>query len=250
MLTECYSIRMRAAEKSAHELGGKHISGGERLGDKSQLEAIAIELLEKACNHSRGSADFIQIIVEKIPSEQLHTIPPLQISTNHSSTVQEGHRKAKELLAAEGVSERAIDAAFVLLSNERNLRGAAIMNAQTGERLDQRGLKGVRVSRVDWADSEQEVSSTRVREALAIATKVAHSPFSVAELCWSDDPDYITGYVSSKKLGYVRISPLKELESESGGRVFFVTNDVDLEAYLAYLERKPVFIQKGSGLDE
>ena len=245
VLTGCYSIRMRAAEGGAHELGGKHISGGERLGNKSQLEAIAAELLEKACNHSRGSADFIQIIVEKIPSEQLQYIPPLEISTNQLPTVQEGYRKAKKLLAAEGVSKRAIDYAFVLLSNERNLRGAAIINGETGVRLDNRGLKGVRVSRMDWVDCGQVVSSNRVREALALATKVAHSPFTVAELCWSDDPDYITGYVSSKKSGYVRISPLKDGGCESGGRVFFVTNDVDLNSYIDYLERKPVFIQKG-----
>lgn len=249
MSTEWYSIRMRAAEGSAHELGGKHISGGERLGNKSQLEAIAAELLEKASNHSRGSADFIQITVEKVPSEQLQYIPPLETSTNQLQSVQEAHRKAKELLAAEGISKRAIDYAFALLSKERNLRGAAILNCETGERLDHRGLKGVRVSRMDWVDLGQGISSDRVREALAIATKVAHSPFTVAELCWSDDPDYITGYVSSKKQGYVRISPLKNSGCESGGRVFFVTQDVDLDSYMDYLERKPVFIQEG-GLNE
>ena len=65
-LPECYSIRMRAAEGGAHELGGKHISGGERLGNKSQLEKITAELLAKACNHSRGNADFIQLIIEQV----------------------------------------------------------------------------------------------------------------------------------------------------------------------------------------
>ena len=30
----------------------------------------------------------------------------------------------------------------------------------------------------------------------------------VAELCWSDDPDYTTGYVAGKNIGYVRIKPI------------------------------------------
>ena len=247
VLPECYSIRMRAAEGGAHELGGKHISGGERLGNKSQLETITAELLAKAFNHSRGSADFTQLIVEKVPSEQLQLIPPLEVSTAQlaTATVQEGYRKAKEILATAGVAKRAVDYAFHLLSNEQNLRGAAIVNGKTGKRLDNRGRKGVRVSRMDWNDCGQVVSSTRVREALALATKVAYSTFTVAELCWSDDPDYVTGYVSSQELGYVRISPLKNMGCESGGRVFFVTNEVDLESYIEYLERKPVLIQEG-----
>ena len=247
VLPECYSIRMRAAEGGAHELGGKHISGGERLGNKSQLETITAELLAKACNHSRGNADFIQLIIEQVPSEQLQLIPPLEVSTAQlaTATVQEGYRKAKELLATAGVAKSAVDYAFLLLSNERNLRGAAIVNGKTGKRLDNRGRKGVRVSRMDWKDCGQAVSSARVREALALATKVAHSSFTVAELCWSDDPDYVTGYVSSQELGYVRISPLKNMGCESGGRVFFVINEVDLDSYIDYLEREPVLIQKG-----
>ncbi|WP_155767460.1 6-carboxyhexanoate--CoA ligase [Sporosarcina ureilytica] len=245
MYPEYFSVRMRAAEGKAHELGGKHISGGERLGNRLQLEVIATELLAKASNHSRGSADFIQLVVEKVPGEELQFIPPLDVSAIEVATVQEGHDKAKDQLAAAGVSERAIEHAFLILNHERNLRGAAIVNCETGERLDERGQKGVRVSRMDWTDCGHVADSVRVREALALATKVAQSPYTVAELCWSDDPDYVTGYVSSQQLGYVRISPLKRMGCESGGRVFFVHNDVDIDSYIDFLERKPVFIQGG-----
>ena len=34
---------------------------------------------------------------------------------------------------------------------------------------------------------------------IVLATKVSAHPATVAELCWSDDPEYITGYVASRK---------------------------------------------------
>jgi 6-carboxyhexanoate--CoA ligase len=40
--------------------------------------------------------------------------------------------------------------------------------------------------------------SQRVKEAPVLATKVSAHPATIAELCWSDDPEYITGYVTSK----------------------------------------------------
>ncbi|CAM5620838.1 6-carboxyhexanoate--CoA ligase [Lysinibacillus sphaericus] len=65
-------------------------------------------------------------------------------------------------------------------------------------------------------------------KALALATKVANSPYTIAELCWSDDPEYVTGYVSNHEIGYVRITPLKREGCESGGRIFFVSDEVEL----------------------
>lgn len=47
-----------------------------------------------------------------------------------------------------------------------------------------------------------------------LATKVSEHPATVAELCWSDDPKYITGYVASKELGYQCITKLKEYGDE------------------------------------
>ena len=39
----------------------------------------------------------------------------------------------------------------------------------------------------------------RVIDAIAIASKVADKNETIAELCWSDDTEYTTGYVASKK---------------------------------------------------
>ena len=73
----------------------------------------------------------------------------------------------------------------------------------------------------------------RTREALALATKVAHAPGIIAELCWSDDPDYTAGYVASPRIGYVRFPVLKLPDDPRGGRVFFVDrNTLDIEAFI------------------
>lgn len=140
MLETCYSIRMRAAERSP-ELGEKHVSGGERIGSKSQIEPIVTQLLNKASNHTRGDADFIQITVEKISNDQIRYMLPLEITTVETTSIRKAHGEARRILASVGVSEHALDVAFQLLSGNQNLRGAIILNSKTGIRLDERGLK-------------------------------------------------------------------------------------------------------------
>ncbi|WP_432702163.1 6-carboxyhexanoate--CoA ligase [Lysinibacillus sphaericus] len=241
MSETCYSIRMRAAEKNL-EVGEKHISGGERIGNNVQIEPIVKQLLNKARNHSRGDADFIQITVEKLTGDQILYMPPLEITTIDESSIERAHNEARSILTSVGVSKQAQNVAFHLLASNQNLRGAILLHSQTGLRLDNRGLKGVRVSRIDWQDANVGFNE-RVREALALATKVANSPYTIAELCWSDDPEYVTGYVSNHEIGYVRITPLKRAGCESGGRIFFVSDEVELESYIHYLEREPILIR-------
>jgi 6-carboxyhexanoate--CoA ligase len=65
----------------------------------------------------------------------------------------------------------------------------------------------------------------------------------VAELCWSDDPDYTAGYVASAGMGYVRFPLLKQLGDTKGGRAFFVDKDaLDMDAFLRYLEKEATLI--------
>ena len=82
-----------------------------------------------------------------------------------------------------------------------------------------------------------------------LASKVASVKGTIAELCWSDDPFYTTGYVASKKLGYVRIPHLKYEGDYRGGRVFFVYN-VNIIDYIEEIEKTPVLITKFDGLRE
>ncbi|WP_082129863.1 6-carboxyhexanoate--CoA ligase [Aneurinibacillus tyrosinisolvens] len=246
-----YSIRMRAAEGGAHETGGRHISGAERLARREQLETYAAELIQRAFSHSRGESDFVNISIEKLPSSILK-IPPLALSTESVQDEAEGREKAGQILKQIGVSDPAIGKGLALLQAAANYRGAILIHGETGERVDDRGIRGVRVSRMDWdhdsyskwAEEHHHFCSSRIAEAIALASKVSHSPFTLAELCWSDDPDYITGYVASPQIGYKRITHLKKVGNSSGGRIFFVNKDIDLDSYIRYLELEPVWIGK------
>ena len=160
------------------------------------------------------------------------------------------------LLIKAGVQADVAAQAVHLLANGAGsdgavMRGAVIMDANTGERLEPDSCRGVRVSRMDLTPAcrsvmECELAAAalghhRVLEALVLAGKVLGAPGIVAELCWSDDPDYTTGYVADPQAGYQRITDLKAAGDLRGGRVFFVnTADVSLEELVAYLESQPV----------
>ena len=245
-----YSVRMRAAKNGPHELGGKHISGGELLSTYSDLKHAVNALLEKGLNHTRGKPDFMQIQLESI-QEPIKFIMPLHIETHEVNSVENGQALAWRLLEKAGIQKEIIEKAYEEITKYSGIRGAILIDIHSGERIDDRNEKGVRVSRMDWlntnfekwADYYNMPNNSRVKEALVLATKVSEHPATIVELCWSDDPDYTTGYVASKKLGYQRITNLKEYGDERGCRIFFVNCSKDQNSYKHYLEKKPVFIQ-------
>ena len=80
-------------------------------------------------------------------------------------------------------------------------------------------------------------------EAIVLASKVQAAPGIVAELCVSDDPDYVTGYVASKSLGYRRITTIKERGDPAGGRVFLFRGPRDLvPACVRFLQERSVLV--------
>ncbi|WP_044894314.1 6-carboxyhexanoate--CoA ligase [Bacillus alveayuensis] len=244
-----YSLRMRAAEGGAHEDGGKHISGGEKLARFEDLQENALYLMQKAFTHARGTPDFFQLKVEAI-SEPIQFIPPLQPKWHDVKTVSKGRQLAKHFLSQCGIGDSVIEQSFVELEQNYHVRGAIVIDVHTGRRIDDRENRGIRVTRFDWDPNsykkwlkeESTKDNARMKEAIALATKVCSHEATVAELCWSDDPDYTTGYVASPNFGYQRISPLKELGDEQGGRIIFVDLKEDLESYLSFLEKTPVLI--------
>ena len=129
------------------------------------------------------------------------------------------------------------------------MRCAILIDATTGKRLDNTDMRGIRVSRMDFKDTLQAkkhfdelgYTDNHVQEALVLASKVLSAPNVVGELCWSDDPNYIIGYVSANNI-YHRITKMKPLHSSQGGRVFFVKTPVDITALQNYLERQPVLV--------
>lgn len=255
-----YSIRMRAAEGGPHEQGGHHISGAERLVTKEELEQISSELVHRALTHSKGCADFIRITIDAIPDETIHRIPCLTIAdtdghigevptTNREAATPplplSSHQQAEALLTTHtAITPVAFRRAVSqLLSLPESMRGAMLVDMRTGQRLDPWGQRGVRVSRMSFADETAAItalnaagySGVHLEEALVLASKVLSAPGIVGELCISDDPDYTTGYVSYGST-YHRLHHMKPVGSPLGGRLFFVDATADIAAIKKYLE--------------
>lgn len=248
-----YSVRMRAS------LDNKHISGAERVVEEKDIKNTAHSLIERALTHEKGKPDFINISAEEIKTP-IKSLTSLPITLLHVENADKGKTTAEKLLAHIGIPTFCIERAFSFLEdgacNGEGMRGAIIMDMQ-GRRLESDKKREVRASRMDiTAEASGELAAAlvaeglssnylHIKEALVLATKVASVKGTVAELCWSDDPGYVAGYVASKKFGYMRISCLKN-EGDRGGRVFFV-NDIG-EDYINEIEKTPVIVNKFAGI--
>ena len=242
-MAELYSVRMRAAQGGPHEKGGHHISGAERIVKLEEVGTIAQSLADRALHHSKGTADFINITVDLIPPEKITYIDCLKVEEHKTSSISESHQLAIDLLDDPAISKTAVHKAISMLKRlDRSMRGAMLVDAITGERLDT-GDRGVRVSHMDSFDSHALGDNEHMREALVLASKVQSADGIVGELCWSDDPDYTVGYVACNGV-YHRLPNMKEFGSDIGGRVFFVRSDIDSESVIEYLERTPVLVQR------
>ena len=251
-MNDLYSVRMRASS------GDEHISGAERIVPEKKIQEITAEIVGRALTHERGRPDTINISIESIDSREIVSLPALPITTIEVPGHSKGRERAIDELARAGVSEAAARSALAAITAGaaapgRNMRGAMIMDAVTGERLEPDRLRGIRTRHVDYGECflpelvallrERGLDGTHIKEALALATKIANAPFSVAELCISDDPGYVTGYVASKEHGYVRITRLKEPGDPYGGRTFFVDGSrFELGKYIGYMREAPMLI--------
>jgi 6-carboxyhexanoate--CoA ligase len=250
MMSQLFSIRMRAAQSS------EHISGAERMAPAQDLAAIATTMIARALGHSRGKPESIRLAIDAIPAACLRYAPLPAITTIRVANVPAGRNAAQAELQRAGVSEIAAVAAINALASGaapggRVMRGAMLVDAQSGVRLESDPSRGIRVSRMDLSPAASEAltralqgsgrDTVHLREALALAGKVLLSPGIVAELCWSDDPDYTAGYVASPERGYVRFPHLKEKGDHLGGRAFFYQGSTfNLATLTAFLEREPV----------
>jgi 6-carboxyhexanoate--CoA ligase len=246
-----YSIRMRASA------GNRHLSGAERIVAFGNIDATIRDLLARALGKGR-CPDEIVVTIDHLDDIAIHRQKALDLITLGVPDARAGRSAASHVLQRAGVSPKAASIALSALSMGAALsggamRGAMIMDAQTGERLEPDPERGVRASRFDWSDETKEkirellagigLTHFRTIEALALATKVAHAPGMVAELCWSDDPDYTAGYVASLTTGYVRFPCLKEQGDEKGGRAYFVRREeTDMDSLIRYLQTEAVLI--------
>lgn len=253
-----YSVKMRASRGGSHEAGGKHISGAERIVQATDAAEAARQLVMRAQQHERGRPDFINIKIEGLAGRSIRELTSLPVLTLHTKDHKEGLALAGKLLEMSGVKPAAArQGAQYLLEGAGpggvNMRGAIVADVRTGTRLEPDRARGVRAAYMDYhpgvlEDLEQKLAlyglnNNHVKEALCLATKVSSVSSIVAELCWSDDPGYTTGYVAAAGFGYIRLPHMKEKGSERGGRVFFFDSRLgELQEAIDYLEGEPCLI--------
>lgn len=252
-----YSVRMRAS------LEGRHISGAERIVSRDRIDEVSSQLRNRALSRLT-EPDRIVLTIESLAGRRISEVPALAVTTCSLQDVGLARVQAARILEQAGVDPGVVRSAIDLLDRGAAprgtvMRGAVIMTAHTGKRLEPDQERGVRVSRVDWSQessipADRKLAAAglghyRTKEALALATKISRAPGVIAELCWSDDPGYTAGYVASRSQGYVRFPMLKRRGSPMGGRVFFVREaDFDIHECIDYLERAPVLISGISGI--
>lgn len=232
-----FTIKMRAANN------GSHISGAERILDEKNLSRVSACLVERALNHSKGFPDFINVKIEKCDNPDV--IDALEVTTVVTNSVAESYEKIKKILSSVNVSR--VDEIMSMFSETYAMRGAMLLDADTLERLEPDRERGIRATYMDDASSIQRknvAEKNHYMEAIVLATKVQNAPGIIAEICVSDDPDYVTGYVATKQHGYVRLTTIKEKGSPNGGRIFLYRGKKDdVARTIEYLEKKPVLVR-------
>ena len=191
-MSDLVSVKMRAS------LSGLHVSGAEKIVPVSSASKVASRLVERALSHERGTPDFINVKIESLPSDILH-LKALPVKTHAVATPAEGRALAARLLAEAGIANA--DEIMARFSETHSLRGAMLLNADTLERLEPDRSRGVRATYMDDAAALARGTAgvkNHYAEAIVLATKVQNAPNIIAEICVSDDPDYVTGYVATR----------------------------------------------------
>ena len=229
-----YSVKMRASAN------GAHLSGAERIVPPERVAATLSALARRALGHERGVPDSIHLKAEA-RDEILH-ISPLPVSTFDVATPEDGWRKAEELLAAAGIGcAKKIRGLF---AKTFSMRGAMLLDVRTMERLEPDRERGVRATHMDSDPSPRADRKDHFAEALTLASKVLHAPGIVGEVCVSDDPSYVTGYVATRD-GYHRITKLKEPQDPHGGRIFLYDGrQEDVAETIRFIEETAVVVDR------
>lgn len=229
-----FSVKMRASRD------GRHVSGAERIVRGPGIAPAFAALADRALHHAKGTPDFINLKAEAVGD--VLRVPALPVSTVEVATAEDGWAKVEETLRAAGFSRAGEIRA--LFRETYSMRGAMLLDADTLERLEPDRARGVRASGMDADVPSPANVKNHFAEALVLASKVLSAPGIVGEVCMSDDPDYVTGYVATRQFGYRRITRMKERGDESGGRIFLYRGRrEDVAATVRYLESRPVVVE-------
>ena len=233
-----YSIKMRASK------GGMHVSGAERIIPQQDISPAISALAKRALHHGLGRADFINIKMEEVLPSELEYLDALPVSTRPADTIEGSFAIMRQILGELGLADKA-DELIDLFRHVHPMRGAVLYDIATGQRLEPDQERGIRVTYMDAEGASSNNSNKdHFREAIVLATKVVNAPGIISELCMSDDPDYVVGYISSKQHGYVRLTPLKTVGDPHGGRIFiFDSRLAKAEDAIHYLEKQKVLVR-------
>lgn len=247
---------MRAAKLNRNARGREiHISGAEGICSDKERPKIVEGYIERALTHPRGEPDTIVISIERI-TQKPKTIPALPVTTLACDSPAEAMEYINQILSTIRISKTAIKNGLKVLSADNPMRGASVIRSHSGRRVEPDRERGVRASRLGITKAAEKVlflrlkkegiNNTTVKEALILASKVVSCRHVAAELCISDDPDYTTGYIASKSLGYIRVPNIKMRGRKTGGRVFFVHEHADVNSVVEFMEKTAVMINKAS----
>lgn len=244
-LMEFFSLKMRASAQD------QHISGAERIVKADGVEAVCQAMVRRAMGHSKGEPDFINIKIERVDESDIKFLDALKVTRVDVDSSKDGLDKAFELIGPLFSNGAAVDAPELrqrlqaLMQETYGMRGAMLYDIATGARVEPDHERGVRATYMDAENSSTVISNkNHFNEAIVLATKVANAPGMVAEICISDDPDYVTGYVASREMGYVRIMKMKEPGDPNGGRIFlFDSRKASADECIDFLQKQKVLVR-------
>ena len=241
VIMSLYSIKMRASQKIKDK--NIHISGAEKIIDKSNIKICTDSLIKRALAHENGEADFINIKIENIKKEDVIELQALPVINEPAATKEEGFTILKNYLDDLGIKKSS--EILKLIKKCANIRGAILLNINTFERMEPDFTRGIRATYMDSKKFALCSKKNHFSEAIILATKVSNAPNIVGEICISDDKNYVTGYFASKKTGYIRISKLKEKGDPIGGRIFLYNGKTkkDLSETIYFIEKQPVIVK-------
>lgn len=244
-----YNLRMRASKTG--EAGPEHLSGAEKIVAEGDVKAVAAALVERAMTHPRGKPDEVNLRVQRLEESSILRLKALPVTTVEVGSAKEGLETAISLLETAGIKGAA--KIVSLLPETFRMRGAMLLDVNDFERLEPDRARGVRATCMDCARGNASAAkaagtNTHFKEALVLATKVLSHKNLCGEICISDDPDYVTGYVTAGTLGYTRITKMKEKGSPNGGRIFLYSGPKsEVAECIRYLQETPVLVEDCNG---
>lgn len=254
-----YSIKMRGSKEH------NHISGAESIVSEKDLQNAVSILIKRALTHSKGKSDSINIKIEEINKEEIKYIDPLYVTTLNTKNKKESYEFLYNTLLKLNINSKNAIYIIDLFKSIKNMRGAVLLDVNNLKRLEKDKLRGIRATYMDFEDSkvdmldkqyeytdnlnknEKLLQNTHFIEALCLSSKVCNAPNIIGEMCCSDDKNYTTGYIASKKFGYIRVKHMKDIGEDRGGRIFLYDPTIDskytLEDTIKYLENTKVIVK-------